>query len=414
MLAWLASLSLKAGVGLGLGSFALMVPLLTGTLGLDAPTALVSAAFAGLGTALRVSSSYIFGLNMFLDYSLIALGTSAVSVASRILLLPLGVLGVMVGFALGNLFGALTYFARVLRVRPRAPPRPLPLRGLVAFSAPLYLSSVLTVVQMNVDRIILKWTVGEALTGVYYIAVVVLSPLFLLLTTISQTILPASSAAREVYGDRGVKEGLYRASRYIFVGFVPVAVLMAMLSGPILATFAGPAYVEGRVVLSAGALALAAASLGPALMMVLTTLEATVYVLAASAAAIASEVALGLALTPSLGLRGAAVMYASQPLVSTAVLYLGLRRRMRVSLDTKAMACSLSGALASALLARGLGTALGGRSPLAEALVMALAYALVVKVTRVLDTTDRRLVRSAAPPRLRPLVDALFSLMGVG
>jgi O-antigen/teichoic acid export membrane protein len=224
------------------------------------------------------------------------------------------ILGWLIGIIISSIVGlflTLKYLGFVSR--------PHPLRPLINFSYPLYVSNVIFFVSTWVDRLlifsyvsaILGSTKAQELLGIYHVAVRASMIPMLFSTAIIMALFPQLSELYAQQGLNSLKDAFRVSLRYLaLVGF-PMVVGLATLSKPLILIFAGQNYVEATLPLTIICFAALPSTLGVAIGPILLTLERTKVVSVITVVSIlfntfASYGALALAY-PELGLSGPAL-----------------------------------------------------------------------------------------------------------
>ncbi|MDH3525047.1 MAG: flippase [Acidobacteriota bacterium] len=201
----------------------------------------------------------------------------------------------------------LRYLGRLLPGPPAAGGGPaVPTREIVAFSFPTSLAGTLSLAAMWVDLLLVGYFRTQAETGIY-MAASQISFLFAVVLTSFNAVFAPMIADLHHRGERRRLNELFRTStRWGLLISVPLFVVLAIDPGGILTLLMGPRYVAGAapmVILAAGQMInLATGAVG--FLLVMSGRQN--WWLAASAGALALNVALNLVLIPRFGLVGAA------------------------------------------------------------------------------------------------------------
>jgi len=219
---------------------------------------------------------FLQGLQKFRELAVVSLSQTVAAHVVAIGLLYLGwglfavVYGWLVGFVIAVLAGMiLTYrFFGTFE-------RPHPVRPLMNFSYPLYISGVLGFMAGWVDQLFILPYMGEAGLGVYGWAVRAATIPTLISGSIITALFPQLS---ELYAKRGadsLREAFHVSGRYsVLIGF-PMLVGLAALTYPVMVVFAGMGYAEAALPLTIICLALLPGTLGIGISPTLLTLERT-------------------------------------------------------------------------------------------------------------------------------------------
>lgn len=161
--------------------------------------------------------------------------------------------------------------------------KPHPLRPLINFSYPLYVSDIVVFVAAWVDSLlifsymsaVLGSIEAQQLLGIYYVAVRASQIPLLFSTAIITALFPQLSELYVQQGLNSLKDAFGVSTRYLaLVGF-PMIIGLATLSSPIIVIFAGQEYSQAALPLTIVCLAALPTTLGVAINPILLTLERT-------------------------------------------------------------------------------------------------------------------------------------------
>ena len=138
---------------------------------------------------------------------------SAAGTAVAVMVLHMGTLGAFAGKTIGPLLGAAIGFAGPLR-RAKFDLDPVLLKALVRFSLPLVGYSLLAYVLFNGDRLLLSRWFSTAELGVYALAVVLISPIELILQAAQQA---AQPTFYRLFGTDPDRAGVQAARMYFMI-----------------------------------------------------------------------------------------------------------------------------------------------------------------------------------------------------
>jgi O-antigen/teichoic acid export membrane protein len=324
--------------------------------------------------------------------------------------------GVLIGYIVGSLTALVAAVAFMRGKLPRTS-RSMPLRPMLTFSLPLFVSSLtLTILNWADVLLVALMTLDYSLTGIYYIAANSITALSILWIPLTTTILPAV-AAKHGLGKSDDVAGIMRvSSRYLMYMILPACLGLAAISRTALDFFYGPTYVEGALSLSILSITAIAMAFNALFTTVLIALGKTAQVLKINvASAFVSIVALIIAVSP-LQIIGAALARLMTQLTATALAFLALKREIKVQIDRKAL---LKSVLASAafipfllLFDASIGERLAAMEKLPIEMVLALAiYAFFLHVLRALRSQDFNLIRQALPKVLTKYINLIERIM---
>jgi O-antigen/teichoic acid export membrane protein len=317
------ALPLILGIGLALVLFALAEPLSSGLL--DDPSAadvlrLVSVCIPviAVGRLLMACTRGFRCMRYEVYADSIAFGIVRLALTALLLALGYGLLGALAAFVVAWTVSDLLmlfFLNRLYSLRRLLGPATRETRRLLAFSAPICLTQVITQVGANVELLILSVVNTMEAVGVYSAAVRIQMIGTMLLTTAESVAKPIIS---ELYhqGDWAQLERLYRTlTRWSLAFILPYFLTILLFADPILSIF-GEEFEQGAlilVVVSLGTLVNAGTGICGA-MIVMTGHSKMTFVNSLISAGL--SVALSLALVTAWGLVGVAVAAA----LSTALI----------------------------------------------------------------------------------------------
>jgi O-antigen/teichoic acid export membrane protein len=194
-------------------------------------TALYAAFFLGAGLYAQTAYQSILytPLSRGLGLALTALG--------------LGVFGVVAGWALG---GLVTLLVSVYMWHNRLPASThYTLRPLLAFTLPLFASTLINLGQQWGDIALLQALLGNlSTTGTYYIVVSSVGFLSVLWIPVSSALYPALSAYHSTNNKQGITDRLHLAFRLTNLAVLPLSTALAAVSATALEVAYGPAYTQ--------------------------------------------------------------------------------------------------------------------------------------------------------------------------
>jgi O-antigen/teichoic acid export membrane protein len=221
-------------------------------------------------------TGFLQGLQKFREFAVVSFTQSIARyfVGIGLLYLGWGLFGVVYGWLAGSVVAALVGMILTYRFLGTFE-KPHPIRPLVNFSYPLYVSGVLGFFAGWVDQLFILPYMGEAGLGVYGWAVRAALVPTLISTSIVTALFPQLS---ELYAKRGadsLRAAFHVSTRYaVLVGF-PMLVGLAALAYPVMVVFAGMEYAEAALPLTIICLALLPTTLGISIGPTLLTLERT-------------------------------------------------------------------------------------------------------------------------------------------
>ncbi len=295
-----------------------------------------------------LSVGILQGLQRMRDVAFIGLAYSLIHTCVGVFLLFLGwrlqavVIGWLVGWTVTSV-AALILAARYLGVIGK----PHPVRPLMKFSLPLYLSASIGFFVAWIDQLFLVSymsllygvTEGQAILGVYYVAIRASVVPTLFSTSVIAALFPSLSELYAQQGLNGLRDAFRAASRYsILLGF-PLIIGLATLAYPVIILFGGWQYADATAPLIIISIAALVATLGVAMSPILLTLERTVVASALSVVSVALSLFLAyLTVVPlSLGMIGAAWARTFTSIISFVLTFYVVSRHVPLSFDKKAL-----------------------------------------------------------------------------
>lgn len=295
-----------------------------------------------------LSVGILQGLQRMREVAFIGLAYSLIHTCVGVFLLFLGwrlqavVIGWLVGWTVTSV-AALILVARYLGVIGK----PHPVRPLMKFSLPLYLSAGVGFFVAWIDQLFLVSymsllygvTEGQAILGVYYVAIRASVVPTLFSSAVITALFPSLSELYAQQGLNGLRDAFRAASRYsVLVGF-PLIMGLAVLAYPVIILFGGWQYIDAVVPLIIISIAALVATLGVAMSPILLTLERTVVASALSVVSVALSLFLAyLMVVPmSLGMIGAAWARTLTSITVFVLTFCVVSRHVPLSFDRKAI-----------------------------------------------------------------------------
>jgi len=308
------------------------------------------------------ASSFLQGMQRMNNVALLGLAYGIISTSLGIYLLKVGwglyavVVGWLAALLLSSVAG-LILTAKYLGVFGK----PCPIRPLLNFSFPLYVSSGIGFFVGWIDQLLLVsymsllygTTEAQRTLGIYSVAIRASTVPHLFSTSIVTALLPQLS---ELYaqGSSSMKDAFRVSSRYsVLIGF-PLIIGLATLAYPTIILFAGSQYIEAVEPLIIISIAALVGTLGVAVGPILMTLERTTIVSVLSIVSVVLSFFLSyFALAAfGLGMNGTAMARTIAGLISLVLGLYVLMRYVSISIDKEALwkASVASGSLVLAIL----------------------------------------------------------------
>lgn len=183
-------------------------------------------------------------------------------------------LSIVYGWLIGvfvSLLMSLTLVHRSLGVSKESHP----IRPLIGFSSPLYLSNILAFFVSWIDLIFVYSLLAEGITGTYYVAVRASVVPSLMFSSIITALFPQLTELYARNGAKSLKTAFHTSTRYATLLGFPIIIGLATLAYPIIILFAGENYVEAAFPLIIVCISTLPTTLGVAISAILMTTERT-------------------------------------------------------------------------------------------------------------------------------------------
>ncbi len=171
-------------------------------------------------------------------------------IAILLALLNMGTTGVIIGYIVGSII-ALTVAINFLRGKLPKTTKNMPLKPLLSYSFPLFLTFVTTLILQWADIVIITSLTGDlSLTGVYSITLSSVGALSILYLPMMTTIFPTLSVHNGLKKPESISNILRITSRIIIYIIFPSCIGLAIIAPTALTFFYGPSYAEGATSLA--------------------------------------------------------------------------------------------------------------------------------------------------------------------
>jgi len=360
--------------------------------------------------------SFFQGLQRFGRYAIAGFIPILVGRLAGVILLVFGygLLGVSVGWLLGDLTGFLISFSLFTNLLPK-PKRTHELRPLIAFGAPMLVFTSIFLFLDWVDRVLfLGLTSNLSDLGVYDLAIRGAQTLSIIWMAVSVTVFPALSNLYGRSGKTGFGEALKLSSRYLAYLIFPVSMGLAAMSGTAMSILFETQYASGVTALSLLALAAIPWAFGMMFVSALQALGQTRLFIKIGLAALIIDTAVVIVAAPYLGVVGATLGRVVMMLVFFLYARRELNMQIRFSLDAEALKKGgLAGGLMAACVAVLEFLVLGRffSSALLRAVLEigsgGIVYGVAVVGLRAFNREDFALVRRVLPRSFAPLLGLL-------
>jgi len=284
--------------------------------------------------------SFLQGLQKMFELSFIGLIYAIIQnfLGIYLILNGLGLLGIVYGWLAGVVVSTLLSLALTYRYFGISR-KSHPIKPLIEFSLPLYLSQILTFFVGWVDQIFVLSFIGAVYLGVYYIAVRASVVPSLIFTSIIAALFPQLSELYAQNGATSLKGAFHTSTRYaMLIGF-PTIIGLATLAYPIVILFAGLEYAEAAVPLIILCVSSLPTTLGVAITAILWAMGRTKIASLITVASIFSEMfVLYVALVYlNVEILGAALSRVVAAVIGFALGTLSLKKNPGISFDKDAL-----------------------------------------------------------------------------
>lgn len=369
---------------------------------------------------INLISIYKSGLRALGLFSKMALSTIVYISVSRgiaisLALVGFGISGVIIGYIIGAFVGAIVSLSFV-HGKFLNPETKFPVRPLILFSFPLFLSGLASFIITQVDVVIIaSMTSTYATVGVYSIVAKSLLALNIVWQPIMITIFPLIASKFGLKEPESVSNVIKTTSRYLSYTTIPCCLMLVVIAPTILEVFYGQQYVSG-----ASALAILAVStiLFAFLTLFTTALAAigkTNYVLRINIISAFSSILLLIGLVPLFDLIGAASSRLIAYTLSLIVTIYIIRKFLKIKLDNEALWKSTVASLMTTPFLFLLEFTLKEFSVIQvlviELLSAGLIYVVSLYLLKALNSKDFDLLRQSFPKFFSKIIDMFQRIM---
>jgi len=334
------------------------------------------------------------------------------AIGATLALLHMGLNGVVVGYLAGSII-SLAVALIFVRGRLPKPTHNTPLKPILIFSLPLFISNLTLLVLNWADIVIVSFiTLDYSLTGIYYLVINSISVLSILWIPITTTIFPALSARYGLKKPEHVTEIIKTSSRYLIYIILPSCIGLATISSTALTFFYGPVYTIGALAFSILSVATIIIAFYSLLTTALTAIGKTNQILKINVISAVSAVITLLALVPFLQIIGAALARLATQMISLTLAIYVLRKHVKVKLDKESLWKSAVASMPTIpfliILESPLTTKTSTTQTLTiEILVATSIYLLGLYALRALKSQDFELLRQSFPKSISKYINII-------
>ena len=295
------------------------------------------------------SVSILYSLQEFkkISFALVSGALLKVSVAFALLTFGMSIDGIVVGYIVGDLV-SVTILGYILKPQIFGNLNHN-IRPLFTYSLPLFGGSILTFLSTNIDYYLVLVLSNLSTAGIYSPALLLAAVLFLVLTTLEQTLLPYFSRLYGKYGIGSLKNISIFASRYMFLIFFPFGFAMLASSPIIITGILGERYSEAIYPSIIIIVAITITSIGIIFNNILKSAGHTNIFLISTSLAVLIQVSISIITIPSIGAVGAALARSSAYITMLILPAYRLKQISGIDYDQKALQNGIIGSIIIAL-----------------------------------------------------------------
>jgi O-antigen/teichoic acid export membrane protein len=357
---------------------------------------------------------YLFGKMATITFVFIF--TSQVT-AIVLALLQMGVTGVIIGYIVGSI-AALTLSIIFLRGKlKRTTRKNTPIKPLLSFSFPIFLTSITTLILEWADIVIITSLINDlSLTGIYHITVNSVGVLSLLYVPVTITIFPAISSHSGLGKTEDISNILKITSRYLIYLMLPSCIGLAIVAPTAITFFYGSSYAKGAIPLAI----LSFTTIITALFLLFETafqaIGKTGQILKINIIIAASLVILLLPLVPLFETTGAAFARLITKAVAISLAVYLLKKEIKIHLDKETLWKSTVSAMAIVPFLLSIELFLSTKLSTVQTLALEIPtaagiYILSLYALKALKSEDFQLLKQAFPKPLTKYINIIERLI---
>lgn len=349
-----------------------------------------------------LSAIYLFG--KLATLTIIFIATSRL-IAIILVFFDLGVTGVITGYIIGSII-SVTIAINFLYGKLPKTTKNTPLKPLLAFSFPLFLTSLTTLVLNWADIIIITSLTGDySLVGIYSIAISSIGSLSLLYMPMMTTIFPAISAHYGRKKLRNISNILKTTSRVIIFIILPTCIGLAIVAPTALTLFYGPTYAKGATSLAILSISTIFMALTLLFTTTLTAIGKTSQRLKIDIISAIFMILMLFLFVPFLETPGAAFGRLTTQTIALLLAIIILKKEIKIDLDKEALWKSSVSTIATIPLLLAIELIFATKLSTIQTLTLEILsaagiYALSLYILKALKSTDFALLHQAFPKPL--------------
>ena len=208
-------------------------------------------------------------------------------------------------------------------------------KKIMHYSLPMFFSSIMGTSAIYIDRIVVSYFVNLSALGIYNFALVIAGAAPLLISPISNLLIPKLSSFFSLGNKMAFKYSIRMLLNIVSLIYIPSALGIAALSRPLLFIFAGRIYEEAYIPLIIIMFATSIFIGSTVLTTGIASIRRTrIYILSSSLSLI-SNLLLSVILIPVFSIVGAAISYSSMNVVNFFIVYYYAKKFQIVDYDKK-------------------------------------------------------------------------------
>jgi O-antigen/teichoic acid export membrane protein len=334
-------------------------------------------------------------------------------IAILLALQNMGVTGVIIGYVVGSIIALILALIFLQGKLQKTETKNVPIKPILAFSFPLFLTSITTIILQWADIVIITSLTSDlSLTGIYHIAVNSIGVLSILYLPVTKTIFPALSSHHGQGKTENINNIIQTTSRYLIYLMMPSCIGLALIAPTALTFFYGQGYADGAMSLAILSLA---TILSAIFLLFQTTFEAigkTSQVLKINMIIAIYLILMLLFFVPFLDITGAALARLFTKAVAIVLAVYLLRKEIKIHLDKEAIWKATVSTLVVVPFLLIIERILSPNLPTTQTLALELftasgIYILSLYMLKALKNKDFELLRQAFPKPLTRYINII-------
>lgn len=358
------------------------------------------------------ATSILLANQEFRKISIISVINSVVKYAMSyaFLVLGSGLDGIVIGWIIGDVL-SLSMYAYVLMPNSIRGGSSSEIKPLFKYSLPLYGSSVLDFLAVNLDRYLLLFLSNLHDVGIYSPAILIGTVLAVMLGSLDQALLPYFS---RIYGKSGTdsfKDLSRFVSRYLFLIFLPIGFITLVFAQPLITIILGGKYFESIYPSAIIILAITLTSVGTIFNNILMSAGHTRIFLKSNIVALSAQTAVAFATIPFIGAMGSALARSSAYCILLLIPAYELKKTIGLHYDHKGLQNGLVGSIIMSAIMFAINFFSNQYFLPLSLLAGLLSYLLFLRITHTLSIKDIEVINNILSGRLKWLVKILTRIV---